>query len=68
MLPVGAIRFEDRFCATKKGGIEKPWPASLAKPDPSIAQGSGRKPILRFVPAAGILQSNQIAERAITTY
>ena len=41
---------------------------SLAKPDPSIARGSGRKPILRFVPAAGILQSNQIAERAITTY
>ena len=41
---------------------------SLAKPDPSIAQGSGRKTILRFVPAAGILQSNQIAERAITTY
>ena len=33
---------------------------SLAKPDPSIAQGSGRKPILRFVPAAEILQSNQI--------
>ena len=46
---------------TQRGG-------SLAKPDPSIAQGSGRKPILRFVPAAGILQSNQIAERAITTY
>ena len=41
---------------------------SLAKPDQSIARGSGRKPILRFVPAAGILQSNQIAERAITTY
>ena len=40
---------------------------SQAKPDPSIARGSGRKPILRFVPAAGILQSNQIAERAITT-
>ena len=40
---------------------------SLAKPA-SIAQGSGRKPILRFVPTAGILQSNQIAERAITTY
>ena len=41
---------------------------SLAKPDPSTARGSDRKPILRFVPAAGILQSNQIAERAITTY
>ena len=40
---------------------------SLAKPDPSIARGSGRKPILRYVPAAGILQSNEIAERAITT-
>ena len=39
---------------------------SLAKPDPSIVRGSGRKPILRLVPAAGILQSNQIAERAIT--
>ena len=41
---------------------------SLAKPDPSTAWGSGRKPILRFVPAAQILQSNQIAERAFTTY
>ena len=41
---------------------------SLAKPDPSIARGSGRKPILRFVPTAEILQSNQIAEHVITTY
>ena len=40
---------------------------SLAKPDPKReARGSGDKPILlRFVPPAKSLQSNQIAERLI---
>ena len=41
---------------------------SLAEPHPPSAQarGSGCKPISSFVPAARILQSNQIAERPIT--
>ena len=38
---------------------------SLVKPDLNIARGSGRNPILRFIPTAEILLSSQIA---ITTY
>ena len=38
----------------------------LAKPDPSIGQGSCRKPMLRFLPAPEMLQSNQIAEHTET--
>ena len=49
----------------KDGVIDKfvMFTAEATGAEPSLA-----KPILRFVPTAGILQSNQIAERAITTY
>ena len=40
---------------------------TLEKPDTSIAQGSGHKPIMQFVPAAELLQSNQIAEHTYCT-
>ena len=53
----------DNFDPSCSGDSATAACGSLAKPDPSLARGSGRKPILRFVPAAGILQSNQI-----TTY